>query len=172
MKYAIVFVMLALCVFICHCGTFLGMPTEEAEDAGDAGAVMIESEAAVDAPVAAQDSASESGSLTCPDAGVTHDNGIGQKYATCDPLSTFDSTNAGYACKAYLDGPPQHPGACTRNPPGCPCPDQANCAAWTMFGFVRAGYDSVVWDFGGPAKGHVVVSPEGRCPTTADPVWN
>ena len=179
MKYATFVLMMLTLPLLCHCGVVLMEPTHVTEDAG-ALMALVDADASADGDAgdgagdAAGSDVDAAPPLVCSDAGtvradaasspVLHDNGVGQQYQSYDPLGTHDALTAGHACQAYRNGPPFQPGECVQGSLGC-----ASCET---VAYVRAGFDTIVWAYAGPAKGRVATSANGRCPTTADPVWN
>lgn len=72
----------------CNCGG----STDAGLDASDA-AVDATGDSSVDGPSSDADAACTA---------YTHDNGMGQTWTDCEPLGTYDETQAAKACQAYV----------------------------------------------------------------------
>lgn len=174
MKLSRLFSCIAVMTALCHCGEILASAPSSEEDAGDPVLAAFkdasgQSEAQAALESGAQDAVVDGGG--CLDA--TRSNGVGETYKSCEPVGTYNLMSAASGCRAHLDD--AHVGGvlCTTNPSGCSCPNPADCGAWVVMGFSSVA-EEIVWDFGGPAKGHVVHTAVGggRCPTVSDPTWN
>lgn len=100
------------------------------------------------------------GGSTC---GTKHSNGLGQFFYDCQPLNTYDPTQAQNAARAWQPSGTQLPGE-TFLCPGC-------VVMQTPTGTSPASCGT--WCYGGPLQGRVFLVPSLVCTCTQNPgTWN
>lgn len=152
---------------LCSCGVLLrGLPEDEAFVTSDASCMVDVLDATISDDSLSYADAEAAVDVTCP----LHSNGLGQMYESCDPIGSLTESTARLACRAYVANRASM--SCVTNPPNCRGFDG------TIVGsikYVSDPFPMALWDFSGPAKGHVVkvVDDSGLlCPLAADPNWD
>ena len=98
--------------------------------------------------------------LPCQIQEFTHPNGLGQSYTDCALPGTYNQVEATAAATAWV----QAVGGVVTGVVACGTDGQA-VAAFT------GSLLSAVWEFQGPAAGHVHGDTVATCPTISDPTW-
>lgn len=89
-----------------------------------------------------------------------HDNGIGQFYFDCEPLGTYNLTQANKARQAYIDA--GHPGISS---------DNVDCGFRIAAARLESASSCATWSYSGSTAGHVISQETCVCPTDNSAPW-